>query len=143
LRPGLPGISENIRVTSIVDRFLEHSRIFVFSPDDEAQVFLSSADWMPRNFYRRVEVMFPVEAPELKQRILQEVIPLYQRDNVKARVLTSEGTYARAPQDGETLHRCQAELLTLRSGPSQIDIPSALNGAMATMPGQITVNGDS
>src|SRR5690606_34435386 len=74
LRPGLPGISENIRVTSIVDRFLEHSRLFVFSPDEEAEVYLSSADWMPRNFYRRVEVMFPVEAPELKQRILHEIL---------------------------------------------------------------------
>ncbi len=70
LRPGLPGISENIRVRSIVDRFLEHSRIYVFSPDEEAQIYLSSADWMPRNFYRRVEVMFPIEAPDLKTRVL-------------------------------------------------------------------------
>ncbi len=93
LRPGLPGISENIRVTSIVDRFLEHSRIYVFSPDDEAKVFLSSADWMPRNFHRRVEVMFPVEAPELKDRILREIIPAYRRDNTRTRVLGPDGTY--------------------------------------------------
>ncbi len=79
LRPGIPGISDNIRVTSIVDRFLEHSRLYVFSPDDEAKVFLSSADWMPRNFHRRVEVMFPVEAADLKDRILHEIIPAYQR----------------------------------------------------------------
>ncbi|HVW37872.1 MAG TPA: polyphosphate kinase 1, partial [Pirellulales bacterium] len=81
LRPGMPGISENIRVRSIVDRFLEHSRVFVFSPDEEAQVYLASADWMPRNFYRRVEVMFPIEAPELKQRVLSEIVPAYLRDN--------------------------------------------------------------
>ncbi len=115
LRPGLPGISENIRVTSIVDRFLEHSRLYVFSPDDEAKVFLSSADWMPRNFHRRVEVMFPIEAPDLKQRILEEVIPAYLRDNARARILGSDGNYTRLrPQQGETSHRCQEELLTMR-----------------------------
>ena len=143
LRPGLPGISENIRVTSIVDRFLEHSRIFVFGPDEEAQVFLSSADWMPRNFYRRVEVMFPVEAPELKQRILQEVIPIYQRDNVKVRILMPDGTYIRAPQDVEPRHRCQAELLTLRPNTSQGELPTSFDTPLSTMPGQIAVNGDA
>ena len=112
LRPGLPGISQNIRVTSIVDRFLEHSRIFVFSPDDEAKVFLSSADWMPRNFFRRVEVMFPIEAPDLKQRILEDVIPTYRRDNQRARSLEPDGTYVRLhPHDGETPHRSQQEFL--------------------------------
>lgn len=115
LRPGLPGISENIRVTSIVDRFLEHSRLYVFSPDDEAQIFLSSADWMPRNFHRRVEVMFPIEAAELKQRILKEIIPAYLNDNVKVRILTPEGTYVRvAPSDGQPRRRVQMELLETR-----------------------------
>lgn len=116
LRPGLPGISENIRVTSIVDRFLEHSRIFVFSPDDEAQVFLSSADWMPRNFHRRVEVMFPIEAPDLKERILNEIIPTYLRDNERARILLPEGSYTRThPTDGQLPYRSQEELLGLPS----------------------------
>jgi polyphosphate kinase len=115
LRPGLPGISETIRVRSIVDRFLEHSRIFVFSPDDEAQVFLASSDWMPRNFYRRVEVMFPIETPELKERILKEIVPAYLRDNVKARMLKADGSHYRLqPQDGETRYRVQEELLSLR-----------------------------
>ena len=72
LRPGLPGISENIRVFSIVDRFLEHSRILVFGEGNKQQVFLSSADWMPRNFDRRVEVMFPIEAEDLRRRIVDE-----------------------------------------------------------------------
>ncbi len=131
LRPGLPGISENIRVTSIVDRFLEHSRIYVFSPDDEAKVFLSSADWMPRNFHRRVEVMFPVEAPEQRARILQEIIPSYLSDNVRARLLRPDGTYERiTPQPGEKPWRVQAELLQLRSGVGLPDrLPSETNGA--------------
>ncbi len=141
LRPGLPGISENIRVTSIVDRFLEHSRLFVFSPDDEAQIFFSSADWMPRNFYRRVEVMFPVEAPELKQRVLQEILPIYQRDNVKARELKPDGSYVRADPNGESLHRSQAELLALRPGAEPGALPASLAEALATMPGQIATNG--
>jgi polyphosphate kinase len=115
LRPGLPGISENIRVTSIVDRFLEHSRIYVFSPDDEAQVFLSSADWMPRNFHRRVEVMFPIEAQDLKERILKEIIPTYLHDNRRARILLPDGSYTRArPSDGQAPHRSQEEFLGLR-----------------------------
>jgi polyphosphate kinase len=140
LRPGIPGISDNIRVTSIVDRFLEHSRILVFGPDDEAKVFLSSADWMPRNFYRRVEVMFPIEEPDLKDRILREVLPIYQRDNVKARVLNSDGIYELAHGNGQPLHRSQAELLALRPGAKPSELPEV---PLATMPGQIASNGDA
>ncbi len=112
LRPGLPGISENIRVRSIVDRFLEHSRIYVFGPDEEAKVFLSSADWMPRNFYRRVEVMFPIEQADLRDRILHEIVPAYLMDNVKARVLQSDGCYTRQPlKEGESPFRVQERLV--------------------------------
>jgi polyphosphate kinase len=112
LRAGLPGISETIRVRSIVDRFLEHSRLYVFNPDDEAQIYLASADWMPRNFYRRVEVMFPIEAPELKARILTQIIPTILRDNVKSRMLRPDGTYYRVqPAEGEGRHRSQEELM--------------------------------
>jgi polyphosphate kinase len=94
LRPGVPGLSESIRVYSIVDRFLEHSRIFAFGPADKADVFLSSADWMPRNFERRVEVMFPVEDGVLRARLLDEVIGGGLRDNVKAQRLLPDGSYA-------------------------------------------------
>ncbi len=112
LRPGLPGISENIRVRSIVDRFLEHSRVFVFGTGQRAQVFVSSADWMPRNFWRRVEVMFPVEDPRLKKRIVEEIAAAYLRDTSRARVLTSEGAYQHAVSwKGDPQHRAQIELM--------------------------------
>ncbi len=115
LRPGVPGLSETIRVRSIVDRFLEHSRIYVFGPDDDAEVFLASADWMPRNFFRRVEVMFPILAPELKQRILREIVPVYLADNVRARVLDEHGVFHRlAPAEGQPAVRCQIEFLERR-----------------------------
>jgi polyphosphate kinase len=114
LRPGIPGVSENIRVRSIVDRFLEHSRIFVFGPDDDAKVFLSSADWMPRNFYRRVEIMFPLESPAIKKRIISEILPFYLADNVKARELRQNGTYRRVKAGADVpSHRAQSELLEL------------------------------
>jgi polyphosphate kinase len=114
LRPGLPGISENIRVTSIVDRFLEHSRILVFGEGVKEQVFLSSADWMPRNFERRVEVMFPVEAEDLRKRIVEEIIPAYLKDNRRTRVLNADGTYSRTkPAADQPAHRSQQELLAL------------------------------
>jgi len=95
LRPGIPGVSQTIRVTSIVGRFLEHSRIFAFGAGDRAEVYLSSADWMPRNFIRRIEVMFPVEAPELRARMLNEVLATHLQDNVKAHRLTEDGSYVR------------------------------------------------
>ncbi len=112
LRPGLPGISETIRVFSVVDRFLEHSRILVFGEGSKEQVFLSSADWMPRNFTRRVEVMFPVEAQDLRRRIVEEIIPTYLQDNQRTRVLQADGSYVRAGAAGAP-HRSQSELLAL------------------------------
>jgi polyphosphate kinase len=124
LRPGLPGISETIRVRSIVDRFLEHSRIFVFGPDADAKVYLASADWMPRNFYRRVEVMFPVESPDLKDRILHEILPAYLMDNVKTRALSPDGTYTKVwPNEAEAPYRCQERLLALRNS-GQGNVPT-------------------
>jgi polyphosphate kinase len=96
LRPGVPGVSDNIRVISIVGRFLEHSRIYWFrnGGDDDAEVYLGSADMMPRNLIRRVEVLFPVLDPSLRQR-LREVLDVYLADNVKARILQPDGAYAR------------------------------------------------
>ena len=95
LRPGIPGVSENIRVISIVDRFLEHSRIFYFGNSGDAQVYIGSADWMDRNLSRRVEVVFPIEVPDLKKRLIDEILAISLADNVKARELMSDGSYRR------------------------------------------------
>ncbi|MCC7474214.1 MAG: polyphosphate kinase 1 [Pirellulales bacterium] len=111
LRPGLPGISENIRVTSIVDRFLEHTRIFVFGEGTKQQIFLSSADWMPRNFDRRVEVMFPVEDEKIRRRIIDEIIAIHLADNQRTRILQPDGTYTRPKSDGAEPRRAQQDLL--------------------------------
>ncbi len=114
LRPQLDGVSQGIRVVSIVDRFLEHSRLYAFGAGDTADVFISSADWMPRNFHRRIEVMCPVEDGLLKHRLLHEVFGLALRDNVKARVLKSDGTYTlvQPAADAEAV-RSQTTLLEL------------------------------
>ncbi len=101
LRPGIPGISENIRVISILDRFLEHSRVYVFGQGDEADVLLASADWMPRNFRRRVEIMFPLIEPALKRRMLHRILPTLLGDNVKAREMQPDGTYRRVMRESD------------------------------------------
>src|SRR2546426_711030 len=102
LRPGVKGLSETIRVFSVVGRFLEHSRVFVFGPEGDEQAFLSSADWMPRNFQRRVELMFPVRHPELRLRLRREVVEPALSDNCRARDLDASGTYRRrSPAPGE------------------------------------------
>jgi len=98
LRPGIRGISDRIRVRSIVGRFLEHSRIFYFANGGQEEIYLSSADWMPRNLYERVEVMFPIKDAMLRERIRQEILAAYLADTVKARVLHRDGTYGRAWQ---------------------------------------------
>jgi polyphosphate kinase len=122
LRPGLPGVSERIRVTSIVDRFLEHSRVFAFGPPDSMDVFISSADWMPRNFIRRIEVMFPVESPELRARLLGEVLGTQLQDNVKAHRLLENGTYVRVPA-GEIAVRSQ---MVLQEAAKRTALPRAI-----------------
>ncbi len=111
LRSGLPGASETIRVTSIVDRFLEHSRIFYFENGGDPAIFLGSADWMPRNFFRRIEVMFPIEDARLKARIVETILPILTSDNVKARVQRSDGSYQRVLRGpDEPLVRAQVAL---------------------------------
>ena len=100
LRPGVPGLSENIRVRSIVGRFLEHSRIYHFHADGANEVWLSSADWMGRNLHRRVEVAFPVRDRRLKARVLSEGIAVHLRDNVMAWLMDADGHYTRRKPRG-------------------------------------------
>src|SRR2546428_8113935 len=109
LRPKIPGLSDNIRVFSIVGRFLEHSRIYYFENAGQREVFLSSADWMPRNFFRRVEIAFPIEQPDLRDRIIDDVLPKFLHDRVKARELQPDGSYRRLKPEGKE-PREQAQL---------------------------------
>ena len=95
LRPGVRGVSSRIRVRSIVGRFLEHSRIFYLANGGDEEVYLGSADWMPRNLYERVEVTFPVKEAMLRQRIRTEILEAYLRDTAKARLLRADGSYGR------------------------------------------------
>jgi polyphosphate kinase len=114
LRPGIPSVSENVRVTSIVDRFLEHSRVFYFGNNGDPQVYIGSADWMDRNLSRRVEVVFPIEQPNLKQRLIQEILAISQADNSKARELQPDGSWRRiTPTAGQLRMRSQEKYLEL------------------------------
>ena len=102
LRPGLPGVSENIRVVSIVGRFLEHSRIYWFNNGGDPEVYLGSADLMPRNLNRRVEIVFPVMDADIEERLRTEILETYWNDNVQARVMQPDGTYdRRTPAEDE------------------------------------------
>ncbi|OQY19127.1 MAG: polyphosphate kinase 1 [Anaerolineaceae bacterium 4572_32.1] len=102
LRPGLPGVSENITVTSVVGRFLEHPRIYYFRNGGEEEILLGSADLMPRNLNRRVEQLFPVEDPDLRESLYEHILCVHLKDNMQARRLLPDGSYERLhPQDGE------------------------------------------
>ncbi|MDP7052005.1 MAG: polyphosphate kinase 1 [Verrucomicrobiota bacterium] len=114
LRPGVRGLSENIRVRSIVDRFLEHSRIFYYENNGNPKLYVSSGDWMYRNFQKRIEVAFPVEDPAIQQRLLKEILPAHLNDNVKARELLPDATYQRTESaKGKKAYRSQFELITM------------------------------
>ena len=115
LRPGVPGVSERIRVRSIVGRFLEHSRIFYFENAGSAEIYLGSADLMPRNINRRVEVLFPIESPALIKQLRHKILDRYLADNVQARLMGPDAKYTRAqPREGERPVNSQAELLKAR-----------------------------
>ena len=124
LRPGVPGLSENIRVRSIVGRFLEHSRIFYFRNGGDERVWLSSADWMDRNFFRRIELCFPVEDARLKRRVINEGLKPYLNDNLQAWEMDGEGGYRRRhPARGSKAARrnAQEQLLSLLAVDGQGD----------------------
>jgi polyphosphate kinase len=126
LRPGIRGLSDRIRVRSIVGRFLEHSRIYHFENGGEPEVYLGSADWMPRNLHERVEVLFPLKSPLLRDRVLHEILAAYMADNVKARFLQKDGRYLRSwqsprgrsrkPPTGRAAFSAQDFLIALAEG---------------------------
>jgi polyphosphate kinase len=111
LRPGIPKVSENIRVRSVIGRFLEHSRIFYFSNHGKQDVYLSSADWMDRNFFRRIEVCFPVLNIRLKKRIISEGLKLYLKDNCQSWEMGKTGEYSRKKTRKDQAHHAQLTLL--------------------------------
>lgn len=114
LRPGIPGVSDQIRVTSVVDRFLEHTRIYYFHNGGSPEIYTGSADWMPRNLSRRVEILFPIESNTLKTRIIKEILNTYLKDNVKARHMNADGSYVRPlPVPGKRLMRSQSHLISV------------------------------
>jgi polyphosphate kinase len=131
LRPGVPGTSDNIRVISVVDRFLEHARIFYFEAGGKKEVYLSSADWMPRNFQRRVEVMFPIDDERLRDRVTGEILAITLADNVKARRLLPDGRYERVRPEGRPPLRSQQRFMELAREKAQATpaLPSTPSGA--------------
>jgi polyphosphate kinase len=117
LRPGIAGVSENIRVTSIVGRFLEHTRIYYFENGGGEEIYLGSADIMPRNLDRRVEILFPVRSKAIMTRLRDEILGTYLRDNLKARVMQPDGTYVHVwPGADDKPLDSQAWLIARRPG---------------------------
>ncbi|MBX3692475.1 polyphosphate kinase 1 [Dokdonella sp.] len=116
LRPGIPGVSANIRVRSIVGRFLEHSRVYWFHNGGEPEIYCSSADWLDRNLLRRVETCFPIRDAELAARVHDEALDNYLADNTQAWSLGADGSYAHLRHDDEPAHSAQAALLTKLCG---------------------------
>jgi polyphosphate kinase len=110
LVPGVEAMSENITVLSIVDRFLEHARVYYFHNGGMEEVYCASADWMPRNLERRVELMFPVEQNDLKRRLLK-FLEIFFQDNVKAHLLQSDGSYVKKQPKGKEDKRRSQELI--------------------------------
>lgn len=139
LRPGIKGISDNIRVRSIVDRFLEHSRAFFFGNNSNPEVYIGSADWMDRNMNRRVEVVFPIEHEVLKRRLIDEVLAISLADNVKARELRPDGSWERVTAPVGKAVRSQVRFLELAAEAAD-RIPEP--GMLAPVPvPQVSTNG--
>lgn len=136
LRPGVRGVSDRIRVRSIVGRFLEHSRIFYFANGGQDEIYTGSADWMPRNLYERVEVLTPVRDELLRERVRGEILEAYLADNLKARILLQDGTYIRGwqaaggkrkpkPPAGAAAFSAQDFLIALAEGKPPLSLPAA------------------
>jgi len=113
LRPQVPGLSDNIYVRSVLGRFLEHSRVFYFYAGGKERVYLSSADWMDRNFFRRIEVCFPVLEKKLKERVMREGLKMYLKDSDSVWTMNPDGEYEKPRSRGGIMRSAQGELLQL------------------------------
>jgi polyphosphate kinase len=148
LRPGIRGVSDRIRVRSIVGRFLEHSRIFYFANGGQEEVYLGSADWMPRNLYERVEVIFPVKDEFLRERIRREILEAYLADNLKSRLLQKDGSYVRVwkaqgkrkPPSGDAAFSAQDFLIGIAEGKQA---PEAIPGPPPRRPARVAAGKES
>jgi len=142
LRPGVRGVSENVRVRSVVGRFLEHSRVYYFANGGEEEIYMGSADWMPRNLYERVEVLVPLRDEMLRNRVRHEILDAYLGDNRKARILLNDASYIRAWQPihgkrnrrqpvGAAAFSAQDFLMTVAEGkaPAAFPAPEAPTGS--------------
>jgi len=145
LRPGVKGLSENIRVRSIVGRFLEHSRIFQFANGGRDEIYLGSADWMPRNLFERCEVVFPVRDKTARARIQDEILTAYLADTAKARLMQEDGSYIRS-SDGRKSNggfSAQEFLMRLAEGKTELDgIPRTTRAPNATANGVTKVSAE-
>jgi polyphosphate kinase len=121
IRPGIPGISENIRVRSVVGRFLEHSRIFYFANGGEDEIYCGSADWMPRNLFERCEVVFPIRDAQIRHRIRHEILAAYLADTAKSRMETAPGAYPRVRAAEGKCFSAQDFFIRLAEGRDSID----------------------
>jgi polyphosphate kinase len=145
LRPGVKGLSENIRVRSVIGRFLEHSRIYYFLNGGEPEIYAGSADWMPRNLFERCEVVFPVLDPQLRQRIRDEILGAYLADTAESRILLPSGEYVRARNRagkmGPPFH-AQEFLIRLAEDKVNVrDIPSEPASTPISEPAAAAANG--
>jgi polyphosphate kinase len=118
LRPGVPELSENITVRSIIGRFLEHGRVYYFENGGDPKIYMGSADWMPRNFFRRIETAAPVTDPAVRDRLLNQILSLQLADNVKAWLLGPDGAYTRVTRRDGKGRNSQAEFMALAVGES-------------------------
>jgi polyphosphate kinase len=147
LRPGVKGLSENIRVRSVIGRFLEHSRIFYFLNGGEAEIYAGSADWMPRNLFERCEVVFPVLDPQLRQRIRDEILGAYLADTAESRFLLPSGEYVRTrDQAGRTAPYFHAQEFLIRLAEDKVsvrDIPKEAASIAAPQGASETVDSAS
>jgi len=142
LRPDVKGLSDRIRVRSIVGRFLEHSRIFHFANGGSDEIYIGSADWMPRNLFERCEVVYPVRDPAALERIHNEILPAYMADTVKARIQQPDGSYVRASKLAKdaTTFSAQDFLMQLAEGKTDLDAIPAPEAKRAKRAAQETAN---